>query len=521
MNLKINRYLYTHFITEKKDIMRTKIHWVFILIFVFFTLSCVDKSGEMDLNPEIPTGGEPSNGDDDKEPEGGSQPKTFPVFPGDVLAFPGAEGYGRNATGGREGEMYHVTNLNDDGPGSFRDAVSQPNRIIVFDVSGIIKLSSSPIVLRSNQTILGQTAPGDGIVLYGGRMSASGATNTIVRYLRVRMGANFPSQADAGGIANGSNVIFDHCSFTWGRDENFSINGDGKGTPPQDITIQNSIIGHGLQNHSCGGLIQTGITEGITIFRNLYINNNSRNPKVKGLNQFVNNVVYNWGSGTAYDMGGESEGPSETTIEDNYFIVGLGKNYRGVQQGDGSIVTELSYLNPSRPFSGGNELFRTFWRGNYFDDDKDGILNGRPMDWEKDCSGSPAFLETRSDVHPLILNQTPADRAYEWIIENVGASLPKRDQVDAYLVDELTSLGTKGTIIRNETNTEQFPLGGPGIIQSGTKPLDTDGDGIPDEFEDKWGLDKNDPSDAMKIASNGYTNIENYSFSLEYPDEYK
>jgi hypothetical protein len=206
-----------------------------------------------------------------KNGEAGKQSHTFPVFPGDVLAFPGAEGYGRNATGGREGEIYRVTNLNDEGEGSFRDAVSKPNRIIVFDVAGIIKLSATPIVLQSNQTILGQTAPGDGIVLYGGRISATGADNTIVRYLRVRMGADYPGQADAGGMANGSNVIFDHCSFTWGKDENFSVSTNNR-VPLENITIQNSIIGQGLQNHSCGGLMQTGITEGVTIFRNLYIN---------------------------------------------------------------------------------------------------------------------------------------------------------------------------------------------------------------------------------------------------------
>ena len=491
-----------------------------ILLIGLFTFSCVDKNGEVDLFPEIPTGEDVSNeGEDNGDQE--EETKAFPIFPGGVLAFPGAEGYGRNATGGRGGEIYHVKNLNDNGPGSFRDAVSMSNRIVVFDVAGIIKLSATPIVLKSNQTILGQTAPGDGVVLYGGRLSASGATNTIVRYLRVRMGAAFPSQADAAGVANGSDIIFDHCSFSWGRDENFSINGDGKGTPPRNITIQNSIIGHGLQNHSCGGLIQTGINDGVTIFRNLYINNNSRNPKVKGLNQFVNNTVYNWGSGTAYDMGGDSGGLSETTIEDNYFIVGLGKSYRGVAQADGSIVTEVAYLNPSKPFSGGNSQFRTFWRGNYFDNDKDGTLNGRLMDWEKDCSGSPLFLDSRSDLHPLILSQTTADKAYEWIVENVGASLPKRDQVDSYLVEELTSLGIKGTIIRNETNAKQFPIGGPGIIQSGSLPLDTDQDGMPDAFEKEWGLDIDDPSDATKIAINGYTNIENYTFSLEYPDKYK
>jgi hypothetical protein len=495
-------------------------HCFFILLIGLFTLSCVDKDGEVDLSPEIPIGEVVPNEDPIEDNGGeGEETKIFPVFPGGNLAFPGAEGYGRNATGGRGGEIYHVTNLNDDGPGSFRDAVSKSNRIVVFDVAGIIELSSTPVVLKSNQTILGQTAPGDGVVLYKGRLSASGANNTIVRYLRVRMGAGFPSQADVAGIANGSDVIFDHCSFTWGKDENFSINGDGKGIPPRNITIQNSIIGQGLQNHSCGGLIQTGINDGVTIFRNLYIDNDTRNPKVKGLNQFVNNVVYNWSS-AAYNMGGDSEGPSETTIEDNYFIVGPCKSYKGIQIGD-EIVTEVLYLSPSKPFTGGNSLFRTFWRGNYIDDDKDGTLNGRLMDWEKDCSGSPLFLDSRSDLHPLILSQTTADKAYEWIVENVGASLPKRDQVDTYLVEELTSLGTKGTIIRNETKTEQFPIGGPGIIQSGSLPLDTDQDGIPDAFEKKWGLDMHDPSDAAKIATNGYTNIENYTFSLEYPELYK
>lgn len=497
--------------------MRVKLQLIFILMFTFFSYSCSDKSGEIDLTPTIPPGDETPKDEDKEEPEQPEEPtdpqvKEFPIFPGGTIAFPSAEGYGKSAVGGRNGEVVHVTNLNDSGPGSFRDAISKPNRIVVFDVAGIIKLSSSPLVLQSNQTILGHTAPGDGVVIYNGRLSASGAHNTIVRYLRVRMGAAFPSQADAAGMANGSNVIFDHCSFTWGRDENFSINGDGKGTPPQNITIQNSIIGQGLQNHSCGGLMQTGITDGVTIFRNLYIDNNSRNPKVKGLNQFVNNVVYNWGVGTAYDMGGDSDGPSETAIEDNYFIVGLGKDYRN---------NVMTYINPSRPFSGGNSLFRTFWKGNYYDNNKDGILNGRPMDWELDCSGSPTFLDARSNLHPLISSQMTAERAYQWIVDNVGASLPKRDQVDAYLVEELTSLGTKGTIIRNETNKEQFPLGGPGVIQTGTKPLDSDNDGMPDEFEEKWGLDKNDPSDAMKIANNGYTNIENYAFSLEYPNQYK
>lgn len=488
--------------------------------------ACVDKDARSDLNPNLPTD-QAQNGDFGDQGGGSEQGLNFPVFDDGVLAFPGAEGYGKNVTGARAGEgreIYHVTNLNDAGPGSFRDAVSKPWRIIVFDVSGVIKLSSNPIVLKSNQTILGHTAPGDGIVLYNGRVSASGAQNLIVRYLRIRMGAAYPSELDACGIANGANMIFDHCSMTWGKDECFSINPDGEGTAPKNITIQNSIIGQGLQNHSCGGLMQTDISNGCTIFRNLYIDNKTRNPKVKGLNQFVNNVVYNWGSGAAYNMSGDSQGKSETTIENNYFIVGPCHNWQNVAQPDGSIKTEYVPMNPARPFTGGNGNFNTYCKGNYYDNNKDGALDGVEItetNWSQYCSGSPVFLEARSDLHPIIRSQKSAQEAYEWVVEKVGAYLPVRDEVDKYLMDELISLGRKGTIIQDERKAEQFPLGGPGTINAAQKPLDSDNDGMPDAFEDAWGLDKYDSTDAVKEAKNGYLNIENYALSLEYPDEYE
>ena len=200
------------------------------------------------------------------------------------LAFPGAEGFGRFATGGRSGKVYHVTNLNDTGSGSFRDAVSSPNRIVVFDVAGVIRMKSR-VVVSKNIYIAGQTAPGEGITLYGNGLSFSGASNTICRYLRVRMGIVGDSGADAVGIANGENIIFDHCSMAWGRDETFSING----ASAKNITIHNSIISQGLLGHSAGGLIQTD--GGVTIYRTLYMNNDTRNPKFKGRHQYVNNIV--------------------------------------------------------------------------------------------------------------------------------------------------------------------------------------------------------------------------------------
>jgi len=437
----------------------------------------------------------------------------FPDY-GEVLAFPGAEGFGRYASGGRGGDVCHVTTLDDSGEGSLRDAVSEAGRIIVFDVAGVINLESA-LIFSSDLTIAGETAPGDGIVLTGDRISCSGATNIICRYLRMRMGSNGPDGKDAITIASGENMIFDHLSVTWGRDENFSINS----TTARDITIQNSFIGQGLQNHSCGGLMQTSTENGITLYRNLYIDNKTRNPKVKGLNQFVNNVVYNWGSGAAYNMGGESSGLSLTTIEDNYFIKGPVVNWQNVELEDGSIVTQLTPMTPTPPFTGGNEEFSTFCNGNFYDHDKDGTLTGVEIipetNWNEYCSGSPTFLAARPDVFPVITAQTSAQETYEWIVAKGGASLPARDQVDSYLIEELTSLGEKGTIIQNEQDTQQFPLGGVGEIKTGEKPLDTDGDGMPDSFEEQYGLDKNNPADAIEIAGNGYMNIENYFFSID------
>lgn len=445
----------------------------------------------------------------DSKEESNASIVSFPDY-GEVQAFPGAKGYGCMAVGGRFGEVYQVTTLADSGEGSLRDAVSKPNRIIIFKVSGIIELKS-PLLFSKNLTIAAQTAPGDGVVVYGNRVSFSGADNLICRYLRVRMGIYGREGKDAAGIAYGSNMIFDHMSVTWGRDECFSINGDTNrpDDQPRNITIQNSFIGQGLQPHSCGGLIQTTVNDGVTLYRNLYIDNKTRNPKVKGLNQFVNNVLYNWGNGGAYIMG-DTQQKSIADIRNNYFIVGATSNYDGKK------------LGATAPFTRYNQNFNVYLSGNFYDDNKDGVLNGRELVRE-DCMKksiikgeevlvAPTFLESPSDVHPQISGLMTAREAYEWIVKYGGASLPVRDEVDAYFIEELTSLGKKGLIIHSE---EDLPTKGPGNIKSMVGPLDTDNDGIPDEFEDKYGLDKKNPEDAMNIASNGYTNIENYIFLIK------
>ncbi|WP_291584757.1 LamG-like jellyroll fold domain-containing protein [Bacteroides sp.] len=444
------------------------------------------------------------------------------------LAFPGAEGYGRFAQGARASEtpeVYHVTNLDDSGKGSLRDAVSQPNRIVIFDVSGVIKLKSR-LVFSKNLTIAGQTAPGEGVVVYGNGVSFSAADNIIVRYLRIRMGIGGTSGADAAGIANGGNMIFDHISATWGLDENFSINWDSKGFEPYNITIQNSIIGQGIMVHACGGLIQTN--GGVTLYRNLYIDNKTRNPKAKGLNQFVNNVVYNWGEGGAYILG-DTEASSWGVITNNYFI-------KGPVQG-------------TKAFTRAKTAFQVYQKGNMIDYNQDGILNGYEAteeDYRRDASnpesenvtfvdsydsfdysdydrrrlvnGEKVVITTEPEKHPVIAGETNAVEAFNWIVDKVGASLPERDEADNYMIDELLSLGTKGALLSGES--ELGLVNGVGNIFAGNRLLDTDNDGIPDVWEDANGLDKNNPNDAVLKAENGYLNIENYINSITGPIPY-
>src|ERR1044072_8508622 len=151
-----------------------------------------------------------------------------------TLAFPGAEGFGKYATGGRYGSVYHVTNLNNSGAGSLRDAVSAPNRIVVFDVAGVIRITSR-IVVSANIYIAGQTAPGEGITVYGNGWSFSGADNTICRYMKIRLGIVGDDGKDANWLVEVHAIILVHCSVSWGSDENFSINS----TTAKNITIQN------------------------------------------------------------------------------------------------------------------------------------------------------------------------------------------------------------------------------------------------------------------------------------------
>ncbi len=401
------------------------------------------------------------------------------------LAFPGAQGWGRFATGGRTGTVYHVTNLNDSGTGSLRDAVSQPNRIVVFDVAGVIRISSR-IVFAKNLYVAGQTAPGEGITVYGNGVSFSGATNTIVRYMRFRMGKVGDNGKDCAGIANGTDMIFDHCSFSWGLDETFSINPDGKGANPENITISNTIMGQGLMTHSAGGLMQSN---NITLYRNLYCDNSTRNNKIKGINQYVNNIVYNW-KNAAYNMGGDSEGESYCNIESNLFINGPAKG--------------------GAAFTGGNDNFHFYGDDNWQDSNMDGKFDPTLV-----TNYSAADRQDTPYAYPE-LEKWPGNTLVDNLLPTVGASLPYRDLADCYMIDEVYSFGTKGALIYDE---KSLIYGTPDTwnMWAGNKRVDTDGDGMPDAWEEANGTDPN-KNDAMTIAANGYANIENYINSITRED---
>ena len=412
------------------------------------------------------------------------------------LAFPGAHGWGRFAKGVRASSspsIYHVTSLANSGSGTLRDAVSKPNRIIVFDVSGVINITSR-ITFSSNLYIAGQTAPGEGITVYGDGCSFSGASNIICRYLRWRMGHGGSSGKDCAGIANGTNMIFDHCSFSWGLDETFSINPDGKGTAPQNITLQNCIFGQGLMTHSAGGLMQADY---ITLYRNLYVDNSTRNNKVKGINQYANNIVYNWKNG-CYIMGGDSSGSSYCTIEGNLFI-------------NGPVSSSSDALG------GGNSDFHFYGNDNWQDKNRNGKLDGSCIDGSQTGGGSYTTDKTSLGVDfpdlPLYGGNTLLDNN----LRKVGASLPYRDQADCLMIEEVTSIGRSGGLITYESSLLTGVPTSWSWWAGTSKATDSDGDGMPDWWEDANGTDSG-RNDALVKAANGRYNIENYINSITVDD---
>jgi hypothetical protein len=400
----------------------------------------------------------------------------------ELVAFPGAQGFGRLAVGARGKDVYHVTNLNDSGTGSLRDAISQANRTVVFDLGGVLKISSR-LVFKNNQTIAGQTAPGGGITTYGDGTSFSNANHVIVRYLRFRMGVIGESGKDTVTIASGHDIIFDHCSLSWGRDGTFDLNQESAGSI-YNVTLQDSIVSQGLQTHSTGGLV---VTNGTSIIRSLWIDNNSRNPKARGTTQFVNNVVYNWVV-SGYILG-DTSGRSDGAMVGSYFIPGP--------------ETNGGTLDSPTP------EYHIYADGNYYDSNKDGVLNGRLL--AQGDFGTATWETTPSVAFPPVPAMTAAE-AFDYVAENAGAS-KWRDPVDDYVVAELRSLGKQGKTISDESSLGIANV--VGNIPGGTAPKDTDQDGMPDDWETTNGLDPNDASDRNGDRNrDGWTNLEEYINSL-------
>ena len=334
-----------------------------------------------------------------------------------AIAFPGAEGFGKYATGGKEGDVYTVSNLNDSGPGSFRDAVSRPNRRVVFNVEGVIKLEDR-VKAAENITIDGQTAPGNGITIYGHGVSFS--SNTIVRHIRLR---------GSIGMARGScvlvaddleNAIFDHVSVQWGRWDNLHVKNTKR------ITFQYCIFGESIDPQCFGALLEN--PDSITIHHCLWIDNQSRNPKAKAGIQFYNNVIYNWG-GSGF-VGGHSAANHYQDIVNNYFIAGPSSSSNFL-----SMFTETDHV---------------FHKGNYVDLNKNGTLDGRLISDDDFIREKATLLKGSSFGERWMVPLEDAADAYQVVLEKAGAYLT-RDAVDNRLINQLKSLGTEGKIIRDES----------------------------------------------------------------------
>jgi hypothetical protein len=454
-----------------------------------------------------------------------------------ALAFPTAEGYGRFARGGRGGRTIEVTNLEDYDsgkgeaiiPGSFRAAVEADGpRTIIFRVSGVIHLKRPCAVTKPYCTIAGQTAPGDGICLADYGAGAYGTHDVIIRYMRFRIGDSTQRAMDGAGMGYCDNCIMDHCSISWSSDEGTSSRG------AKNITFQRNIVAealhHGphyrasdrtkLETHAFAGSISGDIG---SYHHNLLADCTDRNWSLAGgLNQsghyqgyldIRNNVVYNW---TARTTDG---GVKALNYVNNYYKP-YPKNH---------FVKWLLKLDDINP-AWGTESY--YMAGNVmegFDYEND--------NWQAFENGPEVEKQVRVDreLYPSYVATQPAREAYTNVLANVGANFPKPDVVDLHVIKDVRDgtaefIGTRGptygdrpspnipgfidtqTDDKSALGSENFPWPD---YETYNVPVDSDHDGIPDDWEKAHGLNPNDPSDANKdLNGDGYTNLEKYLNSL-------
>jgi hypothetical protein len=425
-------------------------------------------------------------------------------------AFPTAEGAGCFSIGGRGGVVYEVTNLNDSGPGSLRAAVEAYGpRTVVFRVSGNIELEKRLSISNSDITIAGQTAPGDGICIRDREVKID-ANNVIIRYLRFRLGDVDSLGTDSIWGRYRKNIILDHCSASWSVDETMSFYGN------DSMTVQWCLVSESLymSTHPKGPHGYGGIWGGrnVSFHHNLLAHHSSRNPRFAGGEtpacenvDFRNNVIFNWGFNSAY--GGES---GKINLVANYYKAGPATKssvrYRIIQPSDS--------------------------KGKWYIEDN--CVDGYPSITENNWSGG---VQGSYATESLIRAYTPfpyipiaaqsAEDAYELVLENVGSTYPARDMVDARVIEDVRNgtatydgywyeirQGFTDTSVVRGIIDSQRNVGGWPVLNSQAPPMDSDHDGMADDWELAHGLNTNDDSDRNIIDERGYTALENYLNSL-------
>lgn len=471
------------------------------------------------------------------------------------FAFPGAEGFGRYATGGRGGVVRHVTNLNDNGAGSLRAALSgSQKKIVVFDVSGTIHLKSE-LAITSNTTIAGQSAPGDGICVADYPCSVKG-DNVIVRYMRFRLGNKNITQNgadgwDGFGSLDHHDIIIDHCSVSWSADECLSMSGCSNITVQWCMATQSmTYSGHSKGNHGYGG---NWGGSGASYHHNLLAHHGSRTPRLgpRPTTQMDermdmrNNVMYNFGGNGCY--GGEA---MKVNIVNNYYKPGpatKSKNYEYRIAAPGIRTTEYVTNNPA--YKDAWHIWGKYYvTGNYNTKHPELILDENQWNMgiyeQIDAGGNDGTYTAKTKDTIRITEPIPfvavtthsAEQAYEKVLKYAGASL-HRDSYDTEMVndaangtakvyaDAYNNDGTKtdsklaGGIINSQEDLKPAGAGSDWsawpTLNSTAAPTDTDGDGMPDAWEDTHGLNKNDATDGTSYSEgSGYTNVEVYLNSL-------
>lgn len=422
-----------------------------------------------------------------------------------IPAFPGAEGRGADTPGGRGGAVVEVTNLNDSGVGSLREAmqVRTGPRTVVFRVGGTIALTG-PIEVRepnSYLTVAGQTAPGDGIQIknYGINIR-DGAHDVVLRYLRVRPGDTTPGVGGKDGVlvyGEGTrpvhNVVVDHCSIEWATDENVDV-----WAWVEDATFQwcliaeGSMTGHPKGPHSFGLLLGADPRITLTVHHSLFAHNAGRNPRLdgnaQGMTDFRSNVVYNWKNVGAAELANGAR----ANFAGNVYIAGP----------DINAYDHRMLAVPDRTNSTGVAVSLDGNRGPL-------CPTGCTDDWDlgvwfyENGAVYPAdealYRSWRSFPAPGV-GTDPPDVLVDRVLAAVGASLPRRDPVDQRIVED----------VRNGTGHVGIGSGYP-VLQGDQPPIDRDHDGMPDAWERSYGLDRNDPTDAQgDLNGDGYTNLEEY-----------